>query len=377
MILILFLPLLNLFATELDLGVRSTFKSKSHETIYNRNYVNLRSLDSTEKLKNFESEIDLRFFIDHNLSDNQFDAKTVALHYLGDNFEVKGGLLIYKFSETFGPGIADIVGPKDFSDLFLNDEEWRDLPVPSVNVLMMDGPLTMQPIFNLVTKKSRLPARGSEYDPYKESQIESAPEREFELIDDSEFGVRIGRLFENGIDLKGMVFNHYNRAPVIVLDQSLKLEREYKRVTTMMINGSYSYEESVFRGDVVYTPNDLVSPYSLVKQERDHLQSILGSDYTYNDFTFGIQHHYDSVKGDQWGSLMLALDHFERKLRTELLLFHGLNNDDYWLRPKIIVSVSNTEGILWCDRLGGDLRHGGLGYYKKSDRMGFDIKASF
>jgi hypothetical protein len=240
--------------------------------------------------------------------------------------------------------IADVMNPRDLRDPLLLDADWQRVPVACANVMVLLPKLRLQAIYTPVPRRTKVPKPGSGFAllPAGGTLPVQSPRR-FELDrfgKDSEYGGRASYLFDEGVDVSAFYSYHWNRWPVWIIadhDGKLVLSQTYERVQTFGLGFSKAFNEIVLRGDAV---SNLGEPWQTLEAQsvnhRDHLQIVLGADYSLADkWTLGFQQHYDrrGARNLFAASVRAAAFALHDQIEPTLLIYIGLNNADRWVEP--------------------------------------------
>lgn len=346
-----------------DFGLTQTQTKNFDHSIYTRPFTNLNFDHATD---NINSKGSIRAFSDisSNYHQDRFELREVYSQYAGENWNHKIGAQLISFSETFGVQILDVANPRDYTDFILNDLEWSKLPVWAINSKYTKNAYSLQFIYSPYAGKDILPVKNSYYDTSKDLNLDYSSVSKRSL---HEYGIRTGYLFENGFDLNFLYYHHQNRTPSFEI-KNLKLESNYQEVDSFGASFSYVLSDFVFRGDTLYTLDDLVSDKFIIKQENQ-LQFIYGVDYTFkSDLTLGYQFQHKEFQNLFWNSVFIQYQ-LNQNLKVDCFSFFGMNNEDQWIRPKLSLQYNNYLFLIQSDLITGKSGGDGLfGSYKSKDR---------
>lgn len=275
---------------------------------------------------------------DHDLSVRQLTLSSVRRSHRWDL-----GFQEISWGETFGTYILDIVNPRDFRDPLMDDISWARVPVFALNAKYFAGGTTWQVIATPYPRSNRLPNTGTYFDPFgrNESGLRLTDFMDFKLDRygaEAEYGGRVSRLFENGIDVALMYFNYWNRNLVFTLDGFGTVTPVQERMETMGFSFSQAFDRLVLRSDTAFhlgqpTQRELFGPV----RKENVTQTVLGLDLTSEtQWVFGAQWHADIFESEalNWASLRIDKEWLRGKLRSEIFVFHGIGNGDVWIQPR-------------------------------------------
>lgn len=283
--------------------------------------------------------VDIAFKAEQRLNESnqgeQVELRSFRFLQKGEYYALDWGLQNISWSETFGFNILDLVNPRDWSEYVFEDLSWVQLPVWALKNSLIFGSFKLQAIYVPRARNAILPKAGSYYDPLPENLALFGREdfSKKKLFKDDEKGVRIEYLFDFGLDLSLMTYEHFNRSPTYYFENG-RLKIADKKLQSYAMSFTYANGGMVLRGDTLKT---LKQPYfssDLSYAEKDELQGIYGMDYTFeNQFILGAQYQFAQTSGYQWGALQLkkTIEDFD----LQCLLFWGINNDDRWARPEV------------------------------------------
>lgn len=347
-----------------------------YSSIYFRPYA---TLELSQEVKNYGFKGSLRAFKDFNADTPQdrLEVREFYFNYNTDFWDHRIGAQLLTFSETFGLEILDVANPRDYSDFILNDLEWSKLTTWAWNSTYTNNNYSAQFVWSPYPNKDILPAENSFYDISTNSSLDySSQVKNPDFFKDSEYGVRLGHLFDNGVDLNILYFKHFNRQPAFELT-NIQLHSFYERVDSFGGSFSYALESVVFRGDIKYTL-DNVRNKDLSINRKDELNAIVGIDYTLQrSFTSGAQLQYQQWLELYWGSFYLKYD-INDYWQLALFYFKGINNDDEWIQPKISLRLGSFILSTHMDILNSDVNGDGVfASYTKKDRIYSNITYEF
>jgi hypothetical protein len=251
-----------------------------------------------------------------------------------------------------------------------------------VQTLFFLDKTTVQLIVTPFPRNNKVPGAGDAFDPFYPGRaplpISTAPEFKLDRFGrDAEFGGRVSHLFESGVDLGLLYYRHWNRNAVYAYQpaaQNAALGQDdgapacggclvpvIDRVHTLGTTVSKAFEQLVVRADSIV---NLGQPYAevvaadlVVPQKRTEVQSIVGADWTTRDqTTFGAQLHGEWTAGrtQEWASIMMGRKWLSDKVDTSVFAFRGLDNDDFWVQPKLTWNVNTRfSASLRVDLVGG------------------------
>jgi hypothetical protein len=357
---------------------------KSDKININRGFLTLKN---TLKYQNKNRSTIYRFnFNGTAFGGNEFEVKLNSL-YLDRVSEIASitiGIQNIAWGETFGFQVADIVCPKDFTDPINS----KRLSIPAINYKLLFENLSIQAIYAL-PRKNKLPDENSPYFPPKPLGLTQFTYKDYEsfsdkyYLNDAEWGGKINYLFNFGLDMNLLYYNHWNRNIIYKADFSpsgLTISPVRKRVQTIGMGYTMAFQKIVLRGDgVVHIDNPFLGENIGEVSQTKHYQAIIGVDYTTdNSSNFAIQLHHDFFEKVKafWASLNFKGDLFKRHIEWQLMVFKGINNNDLWIQPKLTwiilryLSLSiSADFIDSSDLVEADLHKELFPLYKKHDKI--------
>ena len=353
-------------------GQRISLVGSQSATYYNRSYVIPKFQVENLNFPQIELNGELLAFSDHNRNYNSGEIKELYLSFSKELYTVSAGAKTFSFSETFGVNIMDILSPRNYESYILDDTFWSYRSVWAMDLNLFFDKLTAHLILIPRASRPKFPELDSPYDLRKKLGVSRFRLPEYSWLDDGEAALRLGYLSDSGIDATLLFATHLGRQMTLVINPALEIEWQNRRVTTFGTTFNYSYGDWVYRGDFLYTHDDLV-PNGLfsVKSSR-HWQSIVGADWSGSSEKFiGVQHHFDSVENNHWASFLYRHLLLSERLELEGMFFTGINSDDLWLRPRIGWLADSYALHLQYDLLDASVSSGVLGHFKYGDRLLF------
>lgn len=247
------------------------------------------------------------------------------------------------WGETFGTYILDLVNPRDYRDPLLDDLSWLRVPVFALNAKYFANNTTLQLIATPYPKNNQLPKAGTYFDPFDRQQTDAQVDefKEFKLDRygaDGEYGARVSHLFDNGLEAALTYFNYWNRNLLFILDEAGRIIPVQNRMQTLGLSFSLAFESVVLRSDTAFHIAQPVQ-YQLFGSVQDEnvTQSVFGMDINTEDrWIFGTQIHVDAYEKEtlEWASVQIQKEWLQGDMRSELFVFHGLDNADVWIQPR-------------------------------------------
>ena len=331
-----------------------------------------------------------------------FSIRALSLSYTQGIVKITGGFQEIPWGETFGFPILDIINPRDYRDPLLLDPYWVRLPVASLNTQVFLDRVTVQAVFTPLPRNNYYPTPGSSFDPTRGimgvTLSDQANANLGQIGFSSEWGGKISRLFENGLDVGLVYYHHWNRNPIYTLSggvspgaatggsSALSTATLGADPTTLSIDGSiptftlspsvskvdtvggtlsYSLDRWVIRADQAYHIGQPLPGASLGSVETgNQWQSVVGTDYTSDDeWTVGLQFQttLNTIPSEnrfsKWFSTRILKRMWNGKLEPELFFFAGIGNPDLWLQPKLTWNFSDAWSASlradWIRYIGG------------------------
>jgi hypothetical protein len=278
--------------------------------------------------------------------ENELSIRALNVSWAHDHWALHFGFQEIAWGEAFGFYILDLVNPRDWRDPLFNELSWVRLPVFAANLQFFFDRVTAQLILTPVARHGQFPKRSSPFDQLPQAVPTIQEPNSLSLSNfpkDAEFGGRLGYLFEFGLDLSFYYYNHFNRIPTYELIVSplgdLSLSPVFQKVQTFGSSFTHTLGDFVLRGDQILQTGLATSP---------KWQSVLGSDVvTQNDWTLGAQYHADLWEGSKFHSMSVRIlkKLANGKLEPELFIYHGLNNNDQWIQPKLTWNTTSALAI--------------------------------
>lgn len=282
--------------------------------------------------------LDISFRATENLNETnqqeQVELRSLRFNQKGQNYALDWGLQTISWSETFGFNILDLVNPRDWTEYVFEDLSWSQLPVWAFKNSFIFDNLKFQLIYVPRARNPIIPKAGSYFDPLPAlSFLPRTSYQNKQIFKDSEWGARLEYLFDFGLDLSLIAYEHFNRTPVYTLKNGILVPTDEK-LRSYAMSFTYASGGMVLRGDTLKTENQPYFSPDLSNQKKDDLQGIYGLDYTFeNQLIIGSQYQFSQIAGNHWGALQIKKTIADIDLQC--LLFWGLNNGDRWIRPEL------------------------------------------
>ena len=280
------------------------------------------------------------------------------------------------WGETFGVAIADVLQPRDLRESIFATAADARLASTSAALLLHHRHAHLQLVAIPWPTRPRLPPRIGGVPLRDGSTDTTAPEA----------GLRLGYLFDSGVDVKLLAARHQSRLPSYTVDASSpatpELVYQSHPVTSAGLGVTYAMESLVIRGDAMQTWQQPASQGVPNTRDEDVLQTIFGSDYSFaSGLVLGVQHHLErfahkrpGIRGSatsQWLSVQVREAFWRGRLEAQLLAMRGLGNADLWLEPEVKLAPSDDfELTLALDRVDGAAGEPGyFGPYRQDSRL--------
>jgi hypothetical protein len=269
---------------------------------------------------------------------------SLFLEFQRDFFRATAGMQQITWGESFGLPIVDVVNPVDLSEPIGSESQDYKIAVPVTSIEFIGGNFYLQGLYVPLARRSPIP-----------DELNGIPVIElppFRVGEASEYGGRVGYLFPFGLDLKALYYRHNSRLPRFELDLSSPTEpRLIVAETTQNSYGfsiSQSLDDVVIRADAVFESGYLMPAITRTTPAAeapfrktaiaDRVQVVGGADYTSGGGNmFGLQFQFENVQETNvpkyWagGRMMLVSD--SQDFSFDIFGFHGIGNDDWWIRP--------------------------------------------
>ena len=370
---------------ELNLGYRTTCFFKDNEC--QNSYLYLHPSYQYQKIthqKIIKHSIDFKVL--DPISDNEetfIDPQDVSFEVSSnyDTFQI--GFVRYRFSETFGIQLLDIANPRDYSEFIFNELSWSKRSVFGVNHTHQfeDTDFEIQSILTLWPNGDRFPTRHNLFNPLPQSVVSfqggiiNRP-----WFKDLEYGVRLKKLFSNGLDLSLIYFHHFPRPSSLQLftkpeiSNSIQTQFYNKQVSSLGSAGSYIINDWVLRGDFLLTFKEPVTSLDVSNQKqvtKNHSQVLIGIDRTDDNFLYGLQTQHDFLLHRNFGGWRVEMTKFEW-WKPSLFCFGDYFEKQEWIQVKNQFIVNALKLNLSMDFFNSS-QQGIFSPYKNLDRLLFDI----
>ena len=359
---------------ETRIGSRVNFDADSGETTSTRYFIRQESSAALyKKSLGLALHTNLYFAVDTDrefIENNEWYVirpDSLFLEFQRDFFRATAGMQQITWGESFGLPIVDVVNPVDLSEPIGSESQDYKIAVPVTSVEFIGGNFYLQGLYVPLARRSPIPD-----DLNGIPVIELPP---FKVGEASEYGGRVGYLFPFGLDLKALYYHHNSRLPRFELDLSSPTEpRLIVAETTQNSYGfsiSQSLDDVVIRADALFESGYLTPAITRTTPAAeapfrkttvaDRVQVVAGADYTSGGGNmFGLQFQFENVQNPResgsgavsnsisngggelveetnvpkyWagGRMMLVSD--SQDFSFDIFGFHGIGNDDWWIRP--------------------------------------------
>jgi len=340
--LVLILTITQLWADDTETKVNSEVGFRFARGSWGNN-VRSKPYLKSELQKKFNDDfssplLDISFRASENLTsknqNEEVELRSLRLSKKGTHYAFDWGLQTVNWSETFGFNILDIVNPRDWSEFVFEDLSWAQIPVWALKNSFFYGNFKFQLIYVPRAKNLIAPRSGSYFDPL--SKLTTLPRKNYsskKIFKDDEWGMRLEYLFDFGLDLSLISYEHFNRTPVYSLKEGGLVPTDPK-LKSYALSFTYALNSFVLRGDTLQTSNQPYNSSDLLNHTKNDWQGIYGLDYTFeNQLMIGGQYEFEQISKNKWGSIQLkkSIKDFD----LQCLFFFGLNNDDRWVRPEL------------------------------------------
>ena len=256
------------------------------------------------------------------------DVDQLNLGVKSDNWVGKIGASEYAFGESFGATPFDSINPRDHQCSLFEEARWYKLSVWAADFQYFYPTSSWQLSWIPWPKKA----------PY--TLTEKTPP--------SEYFLRYGKTFENGLDTNWLIGKH----------QSRELPIEDRQVWAMSGSGSYAWGDVVWRADWRYVWQEFfASPPAVIVGPVNHWQGGAGVDGTWQagEGHWGIQVLYQDYRREYWASGLLDLSWWNQKLTASLQLSHQLPSSQeegrWWARWQLLYAAGKVQGKIYWDQM--------------------------
>lgn len=314
------------------------------------------------------------------------DPLDISMEWFTDKNSFQIGFLRYRFSETFGLQLLDVANPRDYSEFIFNDLSWSKRAVFGFNNTYRVNDIEIQGIFTAWSNGDRLPYKNSTFDltngqlGYRGGVIHRP------WFKNPEYGLRLKKLFSNGLDVSFLYFHHFVRPTPsqLILNPFPPIPVGIKQLSEQVNSfggaASYVFGDWVFRGDALFTQKDIVQRQliNIAKPESEnHFQALLGVDRSYEDFLIGFQTQSDFTLKRHFGGLRTEWNAFEI-WKPSLMYFRNYEFSDQWFQIKNSFFWNDFRADIVWDQFEGDQKNQSLfALFRNNDRILFDVNYQY
>lgn len=301
-----------------------------------------------------------------------------------DPWQIKVGYQQVVWGEAFGFYFADLINPKDLTELGLGDLEGNRLTVALVNVRYVDSGFSAQGIFIPYPSISRVATQGAYAFPFADVLGRSAdvsnetrPPHAF-----PEAGLRVA--FPVGsLSFAAFGFSGLDREPPFQ-SQDNQVDRPFYRMTTVGLTTSFDLGSSVLRSELLYQfgkKHAVILPLQLTHAQADQWTAVIGYDIPVKDWQVGLQVSTNLRTRDIPAQLADKQPQIAARVagtsvpEWELIVSYLPSDGSTLLQPRIGFALSRELDLV----IGGEFFMGGkssvFGQYEQASRLTLQIRA--
>ena len=259
----------------------------------------------------------------------------LSLKFQSSVFRATVGMQKVSWGENFGMNPADVVNPRDFREPKSFDLSQAKVPLGMANAQLFLGDWDLQVIYAPLPRT--LPHT-----------------TDYSWFYNSEGGFRTGYRLGDVV-VQGFFYRHWNRTPVPALDASTGIPQSVLlnnlRVNSYGLSSNAALNDWILRGDIVVNEDEPVFAGFAREPERHNVTYvILGTDRSFaNNIDLGLQimnETWDKNVPTQpriytyWAGVNGKAKIPRTEFDSEILFFHGTNNNDFWLRSRLNWNVN-------------------------------------
>jgi hypothetical protein len=383
----LFVPLIVLAQDfrdqSLTVGMRSSYfthdgKAANTFLYYVPEYADETLDDAISTRRKFK----LRVF-DYVSSDERIiiDPLDVSLEWFTDRNSFQVGFVRYRFSETFGVQFLDVANPRDYSEFIFNDLSWAKRAVFGLNDTYKFSSFELQGILTLWPNGDRLPYQRSPFDPTGGQLSYQGGVQDRPWFQNPEYGVRLRKLFDSGLDASLLYFHHFSRPTFFDVElktpEPASLSRTNTMVDSLGLSGSYVLEDWVVRSDLLMTHKDLIQEDALKYKKANHYQALLGIDRTIDEFVVGLQSQSDFSIQRHFAGVRSEWSRYDT-WKPSFMYFRNYKETDEWLQLRNTFFWKDLRlEVVWDNFNGGRSEREIFGFFRQNDRFLFDMSLQY
>jgi hypothetical protein len=357
---------------ETKIGSRVNFDADSGETTSTRYFIRQESSAVLyKKSLGLALHTNLYFAVDTDrefIENNEWYVirpDSLFIEFQRDFFRATAGMQQISWGESFGLPIVDVVNPVDLSEPIGSESQDYKIAVPVTGVEFIGGNFYLQGLYVPLARRSPIPE--------ELNGIEVVKLPSFKVGEASEYGGRVGYLFPFGLDLKAFYYHHNSRLPRFELD--LSSSTQPRLIVAETTQNSYGFsisqplDDVVIRADALFESGYLTPAITRTTPAAeapfrktaiaDRVQVVGGADYTTSGGNmFGLQFQFENVQrrradvsaaannvpiGSEiieetdvpkyWAGARMMLVSDSQNFSFDIFGFHGVGNDDWWIRP--------------------------------------------
>ncbi len=322
------------------------------------------------------------------------DLRDLYIGVKSSGLNLKLGWQQVVWGEAFGFYFADIINPKDLTELGLGDLEGNRLTVPMLNAKYISQSNSAQLVIIPTPMISRIPKVGSAFSfPYEsvfaDYPVSVSDTRHPQLaLDNFEGGLRLSTNVRS-TSLAGFYFYGFDRNPPSISTPAaggFSIDRPFKRQHSIGISSSTDIWASVARTEFVFHADraiQVISPGALASANASQMSFVLGFDRPMADWQFGVQgsvsHRLVEIVGSgarTTEQLSIRLAGLTTAQMDWEIITSYLFHDGSWLgQPKLTLPLSSQLEL----SLAADIFLGGasseFGSFQRSSRVLAEFRA--
>lgn len=290
--------------------------------------------------------------------------KEAWVRYSGNVFSATVGYQTVVWGEAFGTAFADIVNPKDYRELALDQLGELRIPIPMINLQWLGESQSFQILGLPEAQHHLLPVRGSEFNTLPDNfrVLRSRPD-----FGRTDFGAKYGFMIGD-VDMSLFGLKAADRFPVYRVEPSggeFILRPEYKDLTSAGATLTSDLEFMLLRLEVVHhIDREIQVSGAGLSEKADEWVYVVGMDLTqfpgwqvnlqYSEFRLPKKDFRLRKDRESMASLRVAYG-FSDDTEVELRVTQRVDENSYLIQPSVKFPSSRQSEITFgFDLLGGD-----------------------
>lgn len=325
----------------------------------------------------------------------EVELRELWFEYAASEWDVRVGRQIFKWGNTDGIPITDVICPGDYSEYITRDFDDTRMPVDAFQFRLLPAWGSFEVIWLPIFEPGVYPSEDNPWtsgDGIPEGDILDDPVNPERSLENSETAGRIS-LYASGMDLALSVFHTWDDSPAMhrhLEGETVHWEPRYHRMGYFGAEISVPVRETVIRGEAAFITGKRFYDSETEDRtvERDAVKALAGLDwYPSGDWTVSVQlaerwipDHLETMSADEHevqGTLLVSRKFMRQTLELKNMVYIGISGEDLFDQVTICYHLTDAlEITAGTDFLAGP-EDSGFGRYEDNTQAWFKVKYSF